>query len=132
MKLHTAALLAILIIPPWLSPAAIKEHERNVIEEAEQALRNRDPEAALKALNALIEKQPENAAAYFWRGRLLAEQGHFEKAINDLDESIRLEPRNADAYAHRGYARTRRNEPDEALTDFNRALRRYPNNEFAL
>lgn len=132
MRFRVVLVFAALFLLPSLSPAVIKQRERNVLQEAEEALRNRDAAGALKALDDLIEQQPENAAAFFWRGRLLAEQGKHEKALADLDEAIRLEPRNADAWSHRGYVRQKRGEPDEAMADFNRALRRDPNNEFAL
>src|ERR1043165_2179074 len=118
MKPPVALLFTAIVLLPLLSPAGIKQRERNVLQEAEEALRNRDTAGALKALDALIEQQPDNAAALFWRGRLLAEQRQFDKALVDFDESIRLEPRNADAYSHRGYVRQKRGEADEALTDF--------------
>src|SRR4051812_326797 len=66
MSFRAAPLVALLFFLPAVSPAVIKEKERNILQEAEQALRSRDTGAALKALDTLIEQQPENAGALFW------------------------------------------------------------------
>ena len=132
MRFRTAIFLAALLSQPALTFAAIKQRERNIQQEAEAALRERNPAAALRALDELIKTQPANAAARFWRGRLLAEQREFDKALADLEVAIKLNPGNADAFAYRGYVHQKRSEPDEAMADFNRALRGEPNNEFAL
>lgn len=50
------------------------------------------------AIDQAIELRPTLAAAWKYRGRLLAAKGQAASAIDALQESLRLEPRDADAY----------------------------------
>ena len=132
MKTRLVLALAILISLPGISPGAIKGVEHDYLHEAEQALRDHNEDAALKALDSALKENPDEPSAHFWRGRIYAGKGDFDKALPDLNAAIKLQPNNADAYAHRGYVYQKRHAQDEALADFNQALRLDPGNNLAL
>lgn len=131
LQLRRVLPVVVLLLLPALSPAAIKTIQKNHLEEAEQALRDNKIDDALAALDAALADDPDNAAAHFWRGRLRAGKGEFEKALPDLNAAIRLKP-TADAYTHRGYVFQKQRQFDDALADFNQALRLDPQNYLAL
>lgn len=127
-------LLFATVLVPALSFGAIKSKPappKNFLQDAEAAIRENRTDDALESLNEALKENPDNAAAHFWRGRLLAGKGDFEKAMPDFNATIRLQP-TGDAYAHRGYVFQKKNQSDEALTDFNQALRLDSNNYLAL
>ncbi len=64
-------------------------------------MRDNKVDEALAALDAALVDDPDNAAAHFWRGRLRAGKGEYDKALPDLNAAIRIKP-TAEAYAHRG------------------------------
>ena len=130
-KFRRALPLAIFLLLPVLSPAAIKSVQPNHIAEAEQALKDNRIDDALAALDAALTDDPDNAAAHFWRGRLRAGKGEYDKAMPDLNAAIRLKP-TAEGYAHRGYVYQKQHQLDDALADFNQALRLDPQHYLAL
>jgi tetratricopeptide (TPR) repeat protein len=130
-KLRRVLPLAIFLLLPVLSPAAIKSEQKNHLQEAEDALKENKIDDALTALDAALADDPDNAAAHFWRGRLRAGKGDYEKAMPDLNAAIRLKP-TAEGYAHRGYVYQKQRQFDEALADFNQALRLDPQSYLAL
>jgi tetratricopeptide (TPR) repeat protein len=128
---RSLALAVITALLPSLSPAAIKAQKKNYLEQAEAALKENRPDDALEALESALKDDPDNGAAHFWRGRLRAAKGEFDKALADFNATIRLAP-TGDAYAHRAFVFQKLSQPDEALADLNQALRREPNNYLAL
>jgi tetratricopeptide (TPR) repeat protein len=131
VKLHRLLPIVVFLLLPVLSPGAIKSESKNHLQEAEDALRENKVDDALAALDAAIQDDPENGAAHFWRGRLRAGKGEFDKALPDLNAAVRIQP-TADAYAHRGYVFQKQHQLDDSLSDFNQALRLDPNNYLAL
>jgi tetratricopeptide (TPR) repeat protein len=47
---------------------------------------------ALAAVDESVRLDPGNPAAWFWRGRFLAEQDRPAEAIRDVEQALRLEP----------------------------------------
>lgn len=123
--------LSVCLLLPAISPAAIKTVEKNHLQEAEDALKENKIDDALTALDAALADDPDNAAAHFWRGRLRAGKGEFDKAMPDLNAAIRLKP-TAEGFAHRGYVYQKQRQFDDALADFNQALRLDPQHYLAL
>ena len=122
MNTRFALALVVLLSLPGISPGAIKPVEHDYLREAEQALRDHNDDAALKATDSALKANPDEASAHFWRGRVYAGKGDFEKALPDLDTAIKLQPNNADAFAHRGYVHQKLHSVDDALADFNQTI----------
>lgn len=80
----------------------------------------------LARYSALIKAMPDNAAAYFERGVILANTKRYREARKDLDAAIRLEPREPKYYEARGYALAALGLADNALLDFDAAVRLDP------
>ncbi len=88
-----------------LKGARLKEWTR-LIERAQKALLEQDPQAGISALNQAIEMEPEHAESYFWLGRLYEAAGQKEQAL----ENYRL-------------AKDLDYNPFRALSSFNQSVR---------
>lgn len=75
---------------------------------------------------AAIRRNPDDADAYYKRGRVYARQRHFALAIADFSETIRLHPRDAEAFNNRCWTRAVAGYLDAALADCDEALRLQP------
>jgi len=73
-----------------------------------------------------LEIDPENAGAFFERGRLRNMRGDFANAITDFDESIRLKPEHPILYASRAYANLNLHEYEKAIADCSQAIKIFP------
>lgn len=78
---------------------------------------------ALGQYEEKIRLQPDDAEAYYSRGRTLARLGQHEEAIADYEEAIRLQPDDVAAYFIRGLAYTQLDRYAEAITDLETALK---------
>jgi tetratricopeptide (TPR) repeat protein len=85
-----------------------------------------DLEAALAAFTSAIEREPNNALGWYWRGCVHQDQGRLDEAIADFTEANRLDPDDADALAGRATAREAAGAKEEALADLGAALRLRP------
>jgi tetratricopeptide (TPR) repeat protein len=97
----------------------LKEKERISREAAEN-------EKKLARYSALLKAMPDNAAAYYERGRLYVRMKRYREAVKDLDAAIRLEPGKAEYHYTRGYTLGRQRLYDNALKDFDEAIRLRP------
>jgi tetratricopeptide (TPR) repeat protein len=93
-------------------------------------------ERLIRACTAVIRsgrQSPENLArAFFNRGRALADQGQFDRAIPDFDQAIRLDPAYPEAFNGRGVAWSGKGGYDRAIADFDQAIRLDPNYAIAI
>jgi tetratricopeptide (TPR) repeat protein len=89
-----------------------------------------DAAEQIDAMNALLERYPNESRAYAARGFVLASQGELEGAIADYTEAIRLEPDFVDAYYNRGSARYTQGDLEGAIADLNQTIVLEP--EYAL
>ncbi len=80
----------------------------------------------LARYGALIKAMPDNAAAYFERGKILAKERRYREARKDLDRAIRLDPEKAEYYYARGYVLLMQRLYDNAAEDFSSAIRLAP------
>ncbi len=83
-------------------------------------------------MSEFIADNPSEAGAFFSRGTLLAEHGHWEAAIEDLDRAIDLRPDFTEALYMRALVFARKLRYDEnplqcqAIRDFNQVIRAKP------
>lgn len=82
--------------------------------------------AAIKGLDAKLQKDPNDAAAYYKRGQLYSRNGVFSAAAADFDASLRLNPKDPEAFNNRCWARAMFTDLQMALQDCNEALRLRP------
>jgi tetratricopeptide (TPR) repeat protein len=75
-----------------------------------------------------IARDPNDAEAYYQRGRLYNRLKEFQKARADLDRVIALKPDHSEAYHHRGHAQEGLGQPQKAVDDFSTALKGQPQN----
>lgn len=79
-------------------------------------------EAHIAGCTQLIEKNPEDAMAYVFRGVAYSEKGDQDRAIADLSKAIEIDPEKADFYHDRGTAYWRKGDADRAIADLNQAI----------
>ena len=77
---------------------------------------------ALTKLDAVIKNEPNNAAAYAERARILFYQKKNEQAAADADKALGLDPKNAVALNLRGLFKKGRNDYEGAIADFTAAV----------
>lgn len=82
-----------------------------------------DLDGALADFDKAIEFDPNDADAYFKRGRAFLIVGNAKFAIADFDKSIAIDDRNPLVYAERGFARQSQGQDGEAQKDFERGLK---------
>jgi uncharacterized membrane protein YjgN (DUF898 family)/Flp pilus assembly protein TadD len=102
------------LVPAWTTPAG------------ETALSSEVYEREIRGLNAFIEKNGENADAYYSRGCFRARMGDLENAERDFTRAIEINNRNGDAYYNRGLILSRMGEFDLAIKDFEVAIELNP------
>ena len=81
-----------------------------------------EPDAAIADFTKAIQLDPRNSAAYFNRGRILANKNNLDDAISDFSKAIDIDPRDAMAYSNRGVLRARKGDGDGAIADYNKAI----------
>jgi tetratricopeptide (TPR) repeat protein len=81
---------------------------------------------ALKELNAKLQQNPNDGAAFYSRGIIFAKNGDYSRAVSDFDQAIRLDPNDAAAFNNRCWSRAASGDLDSALRDCNEALRLRP------
>ncbi len=93
------------------------------LEKGQDAAAQADLDASLKLA--------DTADARFTRGRLAADQQHFDAAADDLTRALALGAKAADVYAYRGYAYLFGGKLDLALKDLDQAIAVQPAYDFA-
>src|SRR5262245_10622688 len=83
---------------------------------------------AIEYLNQVMQKQPANATALYWRGRAWESWNQFEKAIGDYEKALTVRP--AFDRARQGYAEclNRIGRVREAVGQYELLRRRQPEN----
>jgi tetratricopeptide (TPR) repeat protein len=93
-------------------------------------------ERLIPACTAVLQSHrqtPENLArAFYYRGRALAAESQFDRAIKDFDQAIRLDPNFPDAFNFRGVAWAGKGEFERAIADFDHAIQLDPNYAIAI
>lgn len=77
-----------------------------------------DFSAALSLINQALEKDSNNANAYFYRGYIYFLQKNTQQAIADYSTALRLNPKQLDAYFFRGLVYYKSNDNANALADW--------------
>lgn len=81
---------------------------------------------AISLRTDMIEKYPDNAFAYYWRGDIYYKSRDYVKALIDFDEAIKRDTTKPDFFNGRGNVYRDRNEYDAAIADYTRCLKTDP------
>jgi cytochrome c-type biogenesis protein CcmH/NrfG len=86
----------------------------------------------VKALEALAQHDPKNAAARIELGNLLMDHEQWDGAVRWYKEALALEPGNADVRTDMGACLVHAGRPAEAVPVFDEALEQQPGHKKAL
>jgi tetratricopeptide (TPR) repeat protein len=107
-------------------PPPTPEQLRRLSDDAVDKAFNRsfkgDHAGAVAGYNEAIRIKPDNAIAYYHRGRTYFSQKDYDNAIADFTEALRLSPSLWLAQHSRGAARAAKKDYDEAIADYTAAL----------
>jgi tetratricopeptide (TPR) repeat protein len=101
-KKRTAAIIALLLLSSFLFYASLTYAPFLVGEGFFLTKFTGYRVPAIKILSKALEKEPNNARAFFLRGTAYSLTGQYEKAIQDLDRALELVPDNPLAHKMRG------------------------------
>lgn len=82
---------------------------------------NSDTHQAIQSCSNLIRANPNDAAAYHFRGNALARNGDHGQALADYTRAIQINPSYAPAYESRASAYTNKGDYTHALADATKA-----------
>ena len=87
------------------------------------AYERKDYKDAIADYDIAIDKDRNDAEAYYLRGLARRSLGQDEKAVNDFDDALVRNPEHTEAYYWRGRAKYRLKRYEEAVVDFDDLLR---------
>ena len=83
---------------------------------------NEEYDKALESYNKILDIDPNNAEAYYNKGRAYNLLGQFDEAIQEYNKAIILDPPNSDNYNARGNVYYNLGQDDEALKNYDKAI----------
>jgi lipoprotein NlpI len=93
------------------------------------ALKQGQPEEALKLANRAVQLDARSAPAHLLRGTVYDAQRNFDAALADLTRAVALDPRLATAYNRRGSIHFKRGQIKESIADFDKFIELRPAEE---
>jgi tetratricopeptide (TPR) repeat protein len=102
---------------------------RDYLLTGEDALKHRDYDGAMAALDSAAHSDPGNADVYLERAQLFSLEGQHNRAMEDAARAVTLAPRNALGFVLRSELETLDGDADGALADAGRAVALEPNSE---
>jgi tetratricopeptide (TPR) repeat protein len=70
----------------------------------------------------VIQHEPKNVSAYFYRGNGYKDKKDLDQAIADCSQAIKLDPNSTIAYINRGVAFEIKGDYDLAIVDFSQVI----------
>ena len=86
---------------------------------------------ARKEYNRAIRMRPQNANAFFWRGRTFLKTNNHNKAIADFKKALSIRPGYLAAYDNLGWLYMKRGEYAQSLNYLNKSIELKPDNGWA-
>jgi len=88
-------------------------------------------QVSINKFDYALEKAPNLAEAYSYRGQAKAELGDIDGAISDYNQLLLIQPNNSEGYYNRGNAYCKLKEYHTAIKNYNQSLNINPNFPFA-
>jgi TolA-binding protein len=88
-------------------------------------------EKAIIEYDKLVQNNPRNYLAYFWRGRALIKLNMQETAVSEFTKVIQLKPKEYEAYDWLGWLKTQNGNYDEAIRHLTKSVALNPKNGWA-
>ncbi len=104
---------------------------RDYVLTAEDALKRKDYEGSMAALNAAVRADPGNVEALLERAQLFSLEGYRDRAFDDANRAATLAPGNALGFVVRSELEALAGDDDNALADASRAIELDPKSELA-
>lgn len=82
----------------------------------------------VERLEAIVERNPDNASAHLMLGDALVQQGKYAEGISQYREAIELNPESAEGPFRLGRTMLKQGKKDEALVELKKALKLDKNN----
>lgn len=82
----------------------------------------------VERLEAIVERNPDNASAHLMLGDALVQQGKYAEGISQYGEAIELNPESAEGPFRIGRTMLKQGKKDEALVELKKALKLDKNN----
>jgi tetratricopeptide (TPR) repeat protein len=114
MKLmHRLVLLAVIAIVSAVAPALASDEQ--------DCFQSQEPQLRIKGCSQMIQRSPDDAAAYHNRAVAYGLAGDIDSAIADYTKVIEIAPNTASAYENRGRAYASKGDFASALADETKA-----------
>jgi len=97
-----------------------------------QLVREKKPDPALVALEAIAPFFARAAEFYVLRGQAYAQKGNYDRALGDFRQALALNPKLDEVHYYSGMSLIRQGRLAEALEEFDRELNRHPGHAKAL
>ncbi|UJB69404.1 tetratricopeptide repeat protein [Acaryochloris sp. 'Moss Beach'] len=114
------------VSPKAITVAEVNRQVQGHLQQGDQQFAAGDYQQALREYAAAIQKDPENAKAYFNSGITKRRLNDLPGAIAHYTTAIRLKPTSVDAYNNRGLVRSQLGDKLAAIADFTEAIRLNP------
>lgn len=105
-----------------LSDFIANQENSKLTDQAFYAFDTQNYKEALRLLNVIIERKPEGAEPYYYRGLVQVSLGDNASAISDFKKNLALNPKNSLAYYSLGVSYDNLKKPKEALASYKKYL----------
>lgn len=118
------ALTAVLVVGltiVWGATAPVARQDP-LLAEALEAHNLGDVKKAVEVYTEYLEKNPNSAEAYNWRGMAYDDLGESDKALADFNRAIELSPKYSEPYNNRGEVYRKKKDYGKAAADYHKAI----------
>ena len=132
MIIIAAVVLALLGVGGFFAIQALGDRNGNPTAEGARLLAAGRRGEARRAFEDAAREHPESAAPHIYLGRMLREDGDYNRALEELTTAVRLEPRNALAQREMGSFLFLRGNYPLATSFYTRAIEYNPDDKLAM
>lgn len=101
---------------------AVDTNKDKIISEIGTLVNAQKYQIAMSKCNTALQKYPDEAFLYYWRGTIEHSTGNNKAAIDDFNKAISLDEKHAKAYIMRGITKADLGDNEGALEDLNQAI----------